>query len=45
MSDSPLGQLLGSALAGLLTATALVFSGTTPEVPQPREQGQPRKKA
>ena len=34
MSDSPLGQLLGSALAGLLTATALVFSGTTPDVPQ-----------
>lgn len=34
MSDSPLGQLLGSALAGLLTATAMVFAGTPAEVPQ-----------
>jgi len=34
MFDSPWGQLLGSALAGLLTATAMVLSRTPPEVPK-----------
>jgi hypothetical protein len=34
MFDSPLGQLLGSALAGLLAATAMVLSRPPPEAPQ-----------